>query len=50
MPTTLPLLLRRCHEMDYRASPDCSQHDSDNDSIADDDVDFGNFRPKRRRS
>jgi hypothetical protein len=36
--------------MDYRASPDCSQHDSDNDSIADDDVDFGNFRPKRRRS
>jgi hypothetical protein len=30
--------------MDHRASPDCSQHNSDNDSIvADDSVEIGNF-------
>jgi hypothetical protein len=40
MPKTLPLLLRRCRELCCRGSPDCSQHDSDDDLEEFDDVDY----------
>jgi hypothetical protein len=33
MPNTLPSLRERCTIVDGRASPDCSQHDSDDDDI-----------------
>jgi hypothetical protein len=45
MPKTLPLLLPRCREISCRASPDCSQHDSDDEymELLEDDVINGNF-------
>jgi hypothetical protein len=44
MPNTLPLLLRRCREISCRASPDCSQHDSDEEYMDGfDDVEYGDF-------
>jgi hypothetical protein len=43
MPKTLPLLLRQCREVMFRTSPDCSQHDSDDEYMEefDDDVGYG---------